>query len=104
MPTISMFYGIINIELSQNISSHDASITIEIVKDKQGKERSAALGDLITRRCYELGLHMNIVCLPGMGGVFRIAPPLTVSDTELDDGLTILDQAISDVETGRYRD
>lgn len=77
---------------------------IEIVKDKQGKERSAALGDLITRRCYELGLHMNIVCLPGMGGVFRIAPPLTVSDTELDDGLTILDQAISDVETGRYRD
>ncbi len=36
MPTISMFYGIINIELSQNISSHDASITIEIVKDNNG--------------------------------------------------------------------
>ena len=36
MPTISMFYGIINIELSQNISSPDASITIEIVKDNNG--------------------------------------------------------------------
>lgn len=71
---------------------------IEIVKDKQGKERSERIGDLITKRCYELGLHMNIVCLPGMGGVFRIAPPLTVSYEELDSGLSILDQAISDVE------
>lgn len=75
---------------------------IEIVKDKTGKERSALLGDMITRRCYELGLHMNIVCLPGMGGVFRIAPPLTVGYDELDEGLGILDQAISDVESGRH--
>ena len=41
---------------------------------------------------------MNIVCLPGMGGVFRIAPPLTVSYEELDMGLSILDEAIGDVE------
>ena len=26
---------------------------------------------------------MNIVQLPAMGGVFRIAPPLTVTDDEL---------------------
>jgi 2,2-dialkylglycine decarboxylase (pyruvate) len=32
-----------------------------------------------------------------MGGVFRIAPPLTVTDDELDLGLEILDEAISDV-------
>ena len=38
---------------------------------------------------------MNIVQLPGMGGVFRIAPPLTVSDQELDLGLEILDQALA---------
>jgi 2,2-dialkylglycine decarboxylase (pyruvate) len=40
---------------------------------------------------------MNIVQLPAMGGVFRIAPPLTVSDAEIDLGLSILDQAITDV-------
>ena len=34
---------------------------------------------------------------PGMGGVFRIAPPLTITDDELDLGLSILDQAIADV-------
>ena len=30
-----------------------------------------------------------------MGGIFRIAPPMTISDEELDEGLDILDAAIS---------
>ena len=71
---------------------------IEIVKDKKSKERSEEIGDQITKECLKLGLHMNIVCLPGMGGVFRIAPPLTVSYEELDEGIAILDKAISEVE------
>ena len=37
---------------------------------------------------------MNIVQLPGMGGVFRLAPPLTISDEEIDLGLTLLEQAM----------
>jgi len=41
------------------------------------------------------GLSMNIVKLPGMGGVFRIAPPLTVSDAEIDRGLEIMSEAIA---------
>ncbi|GHH28321.1 aspartate aminotransferase family protein [Lentzea cavernae] len=48
----------------------------------------------ITQRCLDLGLHMNIVQIPGMGGVFRIAPPLTASEEELAMGLGILDEAI----------
>ncbi len=71
---------------------------IEIVKDKINKERSEEIGDLITQECFKLGLHMNIVCLPGMGGVFRIAPPLTVTYEELDEGISILDKAITEVE------
>ncbi|GAA4443262.1 aspartate aminotransferase family protein [Phytohabitans houttuyneae] len=53
-----------------------------------------ALGGRITRRCLELGLHLNVVQLPGMGGTFRIAPPLTATPEELALGLEILDQAI----------
>ncbi|MDX6282783.1 MAG: hypothetical protein QOH03_3854 [Kribbellaceae bacterium] len=49
----------------------------------------------MTRRCLELGLHMNIVQLPGMGGVFRIAPPLTATEDELSLGLEILDAALT---------
>ena len=55
------------------------------------------LGAAVTRRCAELGLHMNIVQLPGMGGTFRIAPPLTASDAEIDRGLSILGAALDDV-------
>jgi 2,2-dialkylglycine decarboxylase (pyruvate) len=39
---------------------------------------------------------MNVVQLPGMGGTFRIAPPLTITQDELDLGLSILDQALED--------
>ncbi len=41
------------------------------------------------------GLSMNIVKLPSMGGVFRIAPPLTVSDAEIDQGVDIMSDAIA---------
>ncbi|WP_328504426.1 aspartate aminotransferase family protein [Streptomyces sp. NBC_00457] len=69
---------------------------LELVVDRESKRSSDELGARVTRRCLELGLHMNIVQLPGMGGVFRIAPPLTATEEELSLGLTILDQAIGD--------
>ncbi len=67
---------------------------MEIVADRQSKRPAPELGARITRRCMELGLSMNIVQLPGMGGVFRIAPPLTVSDDEIDLGVDILGSAM----------
>ena len=72
-------------------------VGLEVVTDKESKKPAPELGAAITRRCFELGLSMNITALRGMGGVFRIAPPLTITDDELDLGLTILDQAIADV-------
>ena len=67
---------------------------IELVTDRASKAPAEALGQAVTRECLALGLHMNIVQLPGMGGVFRMAPPLTVSDAEIDLGLEILDKAL----------
>ena len=67
---------------------------MEIVKDRRTKEPADGLGARITRECMNLGLSMNIVQLPGMGGVFRIAPPLTVHENEIDLGLELLAQAI----------
>ncbi|MEV6621875.1 aspartate aminotransferase family protein [Amycolatopsis sp. NPDC051106] len=69
---------------------------LELVVDRETKRSSDELGARVTRRCLELGLHMNIVQLPGMGGVFRIAPPLTASEEEISLGLSILDEAIGD--------
>jgi len=70
---------------------------IEIVKSRSGKQAAPDLGAAITRECMKLGLSMNIVQLPGMGGVFRIAPPLTVSDSEIELGLDLLKKAIRNV-------
>ncbi|MFG2138512.1 aspartate aminotransferase family protein [Streptomyces sp. NPDC048650] len=69
---------------------------LELVVDRETKQSSDELGARVTRRCLELGLHMNIVQLPGMGGVFRIAPPLTATEDELSLGLAMLDTAIGD--------
>lgn len=72
-------------------------VGLELVLDRETKQNSDELGAAVTRRCLDLGLHLNIVQLPGMGGVFRIAPPLTATDEEITLGLTILDEAIGDV-------
>lgn len=70
---------------------------VEIVKDRGTKEPAPVLGTAITRQCMSMGLSMNIVQLPGMGSVFRIAPPLNVGDDEIDMALDILDRAITQV-------
>jgi 2,2-dialkylglycine decarboxylase (pyruvate) len=67
---------------------------IELVKDRETREPHHALGALTTRRCLELGLSMNIRRRPERGSVWRIAPPLTVSVTEIDLAMTIFDRAL----------
>ncbi len=69
---------------------------IEIVGDRATKSPAPALSTAITDRCLALGLHMNIVQLAGFNGVFRMAPPLTISETELDAGVAILGAALED--------
>lgn len=69
---------------------------VEIVKDRLSKTPDPEMGHRISERCLELGLSMNIVRIKGYGGVFRIAPPLTVSRAEIDLGISIMDQAIQD--------
>jgi 2,2-dialkylglycine decarboxylase (pyruvate) len=70
---------------------------VELVTDKQSKAPADALGQAVTAACLERGLHLNIVQLPGMGGIFRIAPPLTTSDAELYAGIDILESSLEDV-------
>lgn len=68
---------------------------LEIVTDKQTKQPAIELGDKIAYEALIRGLSMNVVRVPKMGSVFRIGPPLTVSEQEIDKALQIIDQAIS---------
>ena len=72
------------------------SLGVELVEDREKRTPAPRLGAAISRRALELGLNMNIVNFPGLSSVWRMAPPLTVTDEEIDRALAILDQAIRD--------
>ncbi|WP_120497994.1 aspartate aminotransferase family protein [Kiloniella sp. EL199] len=69
---------------------------VELVKDRTSKQPNHELGALTTKRCFELGLSMNIRRRAERGSVWRIAPPLTISENELEQGVSIMDQAIGE--------
>lgn len=70
---------------------------IELVTDPVERTPADLLGAAVIEECLWLGLHINIVQLPGMGAIFRIAPPLTIDQADLDRGLDMLDEAFSSV-------
>ncbi|MHA7775883.1 aspartate aminotransferase family protein [Roseibium sp. M-1] len=67
---------------------------LEIVTDRASRKPDLEMADRIGAGAMERGLSMNIVKLPAMGAVFRIAPPLTITDQEIDMGLEIMADAI----------
>jgi 2,2-dialkylglycine decarboxylase (pyruvate) len=62
-----------------------------------GGRDAAAVSDAVTDLALELGLSANIVRAGASGGVMRIAPPLTVSEAEVDLGVALLGDAIGKV-------
>jgi 2,2-dialkylglycine decarboxylase (pyruvate) len=70
---------------------------IEIVSNRQDRLPDHETGAKIAAEALRRGLSMNIVKLPNMGGVFRLAPPLTITEAELDTGLCIMADAIETV-------
>lgn len=69
-------------------------IGIEFVYDRQTKQHADDLRDRIVDLAFEKGL----LTLGAGRNVIRISPPLSVSTAELEEGLTILEQAIAQAE------
>lgn len=68
---------------------------LEFIDETAGRRRPATeLSDAVTDRALDLGLSANIVRAGASGGVMRIAPPLTVTESEIALGLDLLDQAM----------
>lgn len=66
---------------------------IEIISDPNTRAPGSDLGQAVSDRAMACGLSCNVVNLPGMGGVFRLAPSVTVTAEEIEEGLQILDEA-----------
>ena len=69
-------------------------IGLEIVSERKDKKPAFELGGRIGEEAMRRGLSTNIVKMPAMGSVFRIAPPLTISDDEISQGARIFGEAI----------
>jgi 4-aminobutyrate aminotransferase-like enzyme len=71
---------------------------VEIVGDRKTKTPNLELGAALAAKMMELGLSANLATMKSFGGVFRIAPPITVTDKELDAGLAIFEKALEMTE------
>jgi 2,2-dialkylglycine decarboxylase (pyruvate) len=67
---------------------------VELVEDRHSRQPAPELARRVMARCLELGLSTSVV--RGGWGVFRLAPPITISDAEIDLGLSIFDQALAE--------
>jgi 2,2-dialkylglycine decarboxylase (pyruvate) len=70
---------------------------LELVQDRDTREPALELGDAVTDACQSCGLSLNITRgrAGGTTACLRIAPPLTVTDDEIDTAVEILDDALT---------
>ncbi|MDB4866183.1 MAG: aminotransferase class-III [Cohnella sp.] len=77
-------------------------VGVELVTDRESKTPAAKETAKVAYRAWELGL---ILFYGGIySNVLEITPPLTISDDQLAHGLSIIDQALTDVAAGRVSD
>lgn len=62
-----------------------------------GGRDATSISNAVTESAMAIGLSANLVRSGTSGGTMRIAPPLTVKDDELGEGLELLDRAIGAV-------
>jgi 2,2-dialkylglycine decarboxylase (pyruvate) len=76
---------------------------LEFAAEGGGGQSAQALSDAVTDAALRLGLSANIVRAGHSAGVMRIAPPLTVSEAEIDLGLELLEAALKQALSGQAR-
>ena len=70
-------------------------VGLELVVDRDTREPANALGAAVTAECLDRGLSMNIVRSGENANCFRMAPPLSVTNDEIDLAVEILDAAVT---------
>ncbi len=87
-------------ELIGDVRGLGLMLGVDLVKDRETKERAYDEARKVVWRAYELGLIVAFL----QGNVLRIQPPLTIEEELLDEGLERLEEAIEDVEEGKVSD
>ncbi|CAI4061319.1 hypothetical protein SKDZ_07G0060 [Saccharomyces kudriavzevii ZP591] len=69
---------------------------IEIIKPET-READGELAGRLADKMLELGLSANLIAVPAFGGVFRIAPPITISKEEIMQGVFIFNKSFKEI-------
>jgi len=73
-------------------------VGLELVEDRVKKTPADTLAMAVSDECMRCGLSMNIVrSVGGMLNCFRMAPPLSVTEQEIDIAIEIIDAALKTV-------
>ncbi len=75
-------------------------IGIELVRDRQTREPAPAETLEVYRRALDLGVIFGTTRYAGLGNVLKVKPPFTVTRDQLDRVLDVLDQVLTDIESG----
>ena len=73
-------------------------VGVEIVSDRETKASANDLGRRLGDRMMELGLWAQLSSHKSFNGVFRIAPPIVITEGQVEDGLKILEEAFATTE------
>jgi 2,2-dialkylglycine decarboxylase (pyruvate) len=69
-------------------------VGLELVEDRHSRRPADALGTAVTAECLRHGLSMNIVRAGTSANCFRMAPPLTIAEEEIDLAVEIIDASL----------
>ncbi|MHA1238673.1 MAG: aspartate aminotransferase family protein [Candidatus Odinarchaeia archaeon] len=73
-------------------------IGVELVKDKKTKEKAIDETGAVWLKALEKGVLTGVSAVAGWGNVIKIKPPLITSEEDLNRGLDILEEALTEVE------
>jgi 4-aminobutyrate aminotransferase len=76
------------------------SIGVDLVKDRDTKEKDGTAAAKICYRCWEKGVVLTFFA----GNVLRVQPPLVITKDEMDRAIDIIDGAIKDYLSGDIPD
>jgi 2,2-dialkylglycine decarboxylase (pyruvate) len=85
------------IELIGDIRGRGVLYGVELVLDRETREPADAIARTVVQKCQEAGLLLQARGSDGRTNIVRLVPPMVSTDAEVDEGLSILRDALLSV-------